>query len=452
MTQRPSAAELWPVLPEPVRAKLLAYGHKYWEQVYHDVALQNQNWIPLRSPVATHAAYDEMNRVTQQVSRLVLECCRRRARTAGELRELLGVPEGRIQLLDDSEPLTGRLINAIRSDLLLERGVPRMVECNVESALGGVLDADGVIKRWMDVYVDEPMFRDLKAAAPPSAVDARFDAIRADVGPGQVTAMLFTAGGGYPGADRPNYMINRLQPFADRGRELGVDLVVYPVEWLEQDAEGRLVAGELTLDAVWRMFVPPYVNDSPGMAAVRAAHEAGTFRMYLPSAVWLLSNKTIFAWLWDDLDSLPDEDAEVIRAHIPRTWVYGGELRQRAIEDRERLVLKPTDDYGGHGVFIGPLTSDEDWVTALDAATGPHIIQELIEADPLTMQFLQPATGDVVEADVSYCVSTYLFDRIPAGVFTRFSPPGAGGVVNLTQGALTGGLLLVDETELKRWT
>jgi hypothetical protein len=452
MTQRPSAAELWPVLPEPVRAKLLAYGHKHWEQVYFDVALQNQNWIPLRSPVATHAAYDEMNRVTQQVSRLVLECCRRRARTAGELRELLGVPEGRIQLLDDSEPLTGRLINAIRSDLLLERGVPRMVECNVESALGGVLDADGVIKRWMEAYAEEPMFRDLRAAAPPSAIDARFDAIRADVGPGKVTAMLFTAGGGYPGADRPTYMINRLQPFADRGRELGVDLVVYPVEWIEQDAQGRLKAGDLTLDAVWRMFVPPYVNDSPGMAAVRTAHEAGTFRMYLPSAVWLLSNKTIFAWLWDDLDSLPDEDAEVIRAHIPRTWVYGPELRQRAIDDRERLVLKPTDDYGGHGVFIGPLTSDEDWVTALDAATGPHIVQELIEADPLTMQFLQPATGDVVEAEVSYCVSTYLFDRIPAGVFTRFSPPGAGGVVNLTQGALTGGLLLVDETELKRWT
>ncbi|MEV6288199.1 hypothetical protein [Kribbella sp. NPDC051770] len=452
MTARPSAAELWPELPEPVRAKLLAYGHKYAEQVYDDVALQNQNWIPLRSPVATHAAYAEMNRVTQQVSRLVLECCRRRARTAGELRKVLGVAEGRIQLLDDNEPLTGRLINAIRSDLLLERGVPRMVECNVESALGGVLDADGVIKRWMDVYVGEQMFRDLKAAAPPSAVDARFDAIRADVGAGKVTAMLFTAGGGYPGADRPNYMINRLQPFADRGRELGVDLVVYPIEWLEQDADGRLVAGELTLDAVWRMYVPTYVNDSPGLAAVHAAHHAGTVRTYLPSAVWLLSNKTIFAWLWEDVDSLPAEDAEVIRAHIPRTWVYGPELRQRAIDHRERLVLKPTDDYGGHGVFIGPLTSDEDWVAALDAATGPHIVQELIEADPLTMQFLQPATGDVVEADVSYCVSTYLFDRIPAGVFTRFSPPGAGGVVNLTQGALTGGLLLVDETELNRWT
>ena len=51
MTERPSAAELWPVLPVAVREKLLAYGHKYWQQVYEDVALQNQNWIPLRSPV-----------------------------------------------------------------------------------------------------------------------------------------------------------------------------------------------------------------------------------------------------------------------------------------------------------------------------------------------------------------------------------------------------------------
>jgi hypothetical protein len=447
LTIRPSAAELWPVLPEIVREKLLAYGHKYWQQVYDDVALQNQDWIPLRSPVGTHAGYAEMNRITQRVSQLVLDACRRRARTAGELREVLGVPDDRIQLLNDSEPLTGRLINAIRSDLLLERGVPRMVECNVESALGGVLDADGVIKRWMEVYRDEPLFTAMGAAAPPSAVDARFDAIRADVGPGKVTGMIYTSGGGYPGADNAAYMINRLMPFADRGRELGVDLIVYPVEWIVQDEDGRLKAGDRTLDAVWRMFVPPFVSDSAGMAALRAANEAGKFRMFLPAAVWLLSNKTIFAWLWDDLDQLPDEDAEIVRAHIPRTWIYGPELRQRTIDDRERLVFKPTDDYGGHGVFIGPRTSPEDWLAAVDGATGPHIIQELIEADELTMQFLKPESGEVVEADVSYCVSTYLFDRIPAGVFTRFSPPGAGGVVNLTQGALTGGLLLVNVGE-----
>lgn len=393
MTERPSAAELWPVLSEGVRDKLLAYGHKHWQQVYEDVALQNQNWIPLRSPVATRAGYDEMNRITQRVSQLVLDACRRRARTAGELRQVLQVPADRIQLLDDTEPLTGRLINAIRSDLLLEQGVPRMVECNVESALGGVLDADGVIKRWMDVYAGEPLFRAIGAAAPPSAVDARYDAIRSDVGPGKVTAMLFTAGGGYPGADRPNYMINRLKPFADRGRELGVDLVVYPVEWVEQDADGRIEGGEQTIDAVWRMFVPPFVNDSPGLQALRLANQAGTFRMYLPTAVWLLSNKTIFAWLWADLDELPEEDAEIVRAHIPRTWIYGPELRQRTINEREHLVFKPTDDYGGHGVFIGPQTSPEAWAEALDAAEGPHIIQELIEADPLTMQFLKPETG-----------------------------------------------------------
>lgn len=440
---RPFAAELWPVLPEAVREKLLAYGHKYWQQVYDDVALQNQNWIPLRSPVGTHAGYAELNRITARVSQLVLDACRRRARTAGELRAVLEVPDDRIQLIDDSEPLTGRLINAIRSDLLLERGVPRMVECNVESALGGVLDADGVIKRWMEVYRDEPMFTAMDAAAPPSAVDGRFDAIRADVGPGKVTGMIYTSEGGYPGADDATYMINRLRPFADRGRELGVDLLVYPVEWLEPDADGRLKAGDRTLDAVWRMFVPTFVSDSDGMKALHAANAAGTFRMYLPTAVWLLSNKTIFAWLWEDVEQLPAEDAEIVRAHIPRTWVYRPGMRQRAIDERERLVFKPTDDYGGHGVFIGPLTSPEDWIAAIDGAEGPHILQELIEADPLTMQFLKPETGEVVEADVSYCVSTYLFDRIPAGVFTRFSPPGAGGVVNLTQGALTGGLLLV---------
>lgn len=447
MTARRPVAEVWAQLPGQVRDQLLAYGHKSWQTVYEGVALHSQQWIPLRPPVVTHSGYAELNRVTQQMTRMVLAACRRRARTAGELREVLGVPAGQIDLLDESEPLTGRLMGSIRSDLLLDNGVPRFVECNVESAVGGVRDSDGTIARWMEAYAGDPVLTAAGIAAPPSAVDARFDAMRADLGAGASVAMLFTAGGGYPGADRPNELIRLLQPFADRGKELGVDIIVYPVEWVERDADGRLRAGDRTLDAVLRMYTPRFVKDSAGLDAVRAAALAGQVRLYLPSATWLLSNKTVFTWLWDDIEDLPPEDAELVRRSVPRTGLLSPGLLDRAVRDREQLVLKPTDEYGGHGVVLGPRTTPEDWRAALDAAlaAGPHLLQELIAADPLTMQFLRPDTGEAVEADVSYCVSTYLFDGIPAGGFSRFSPPGAGGVVNLTQGALTGGLLLVNE-------
>jgi len=75
------------------------------------------------------------------------------------------------------------------------------------------------------------------------------------------------------------------------------------------------------------------------------------------------------------------------------------------------------------------------------------VLQQHIAADPLTMQFLDLATDEVLTAEVPFCIATYLFAGRSAGAYTRFSPPGAGGVVNLHQGALTSGLLLVDDGE-----
>ena len=48
-------------------------------------------------------------------------------------------------------------------------------------------------------------------------------------------------------------------------------------------------------------------------------------------------------------------------------------------ENRERLVLKPNDDYGGHGIVLGWLVSDDEWTAAVQTAlTRPHVVQERI--------------------------------------------------------------------------
>jgi glutathionylspermidine synthase len=447
MTPRREVAEVWPRLPAEVRDRMLAYGHKSWHAVYEGVRLANQDWIPLRPPVLTHAGYAELSRVTEQMSRMVLAACRRRARTAGQLREALGVPPGELDLLDESEPLTGRLMSAVRSDVLLERGVPRFVEFNVGSALGGVRDSEGTVARWLQAYAEDPVLRAAGVAGPPSATDARFDALRAFVGPRARVAMLFNVGGGSPLSDRPHDMMRLLQSFVERGNELGVDICVYPLQWVERDAEGRLRAGDRTIDAVLRMYAARSEADDPGRAAVRAAVDDGSVLMYLPTATSLLGNKTIFSWLWEDLAEMTAEDAELVRQSVPRTERLCPDLVERAVRDQQRLVLKPTDEFGGRGVVLGPEVTPQEWRAALTHAlgAGPHLLQELVAAEPLTMQFVRPVTGETVEAKVPYCVASYVFDGIPAGGFSRFLPPGAGGVVNLTQGALTGGLLLVDE-------
>lgn len=48
-------------------------------------------------------------------------------------------------------------------------------------------------------------------------------------------------------------------------------------------------------------------------------------------------------------------------------------------EQRERLVLKPSDAYGGEGVVLGWKTGQTEWAAAVTAALGsPHIVQERV--------------------------------------------------------------------------
>ncbi|NWG20954.1 MAG: hypothetical protein HXY39_11620 [Chloroflexi bacterium] len=102
----------------------------------------------------------------------------------------------------------------------------------------------------------------------------------------------------------------------------------------------------------------------------------------------------LIMWLLSDEDGpaahlLDAESAMAVARHVPWTRLvrrgatrYRGEridLLEFARRNRERLVLKPNDDYGGKGVLLGWETSAHDWEGALDAALGqPHVLQERV--------------------------------------------------------------------------
>ena len=51
--------------------------------------------------------------------------------------------------------------------------------------------------------------------------------------------------------------------------------------------------------------------------------------------------------------------------------------------NRERLVMKPNDEYGGKGVFIGWEMSDAEWAAALaEALRSSYVVQEKVETRP----------------------------------------------------------------------
>ncbi|GAB1510473.1 hypothetical protein [Actinophytocola sp. KF-1] len=432
----------WEGLDEDVRTAMIERGRANWAGIYEGVATKNKQWRPLRSPVMTRAAYDELTSLTARLAGLVLDACRRRASTVGELRERLGVPAGLIEFLDESAPLTDDLIVAVRPDVLMSGGVPKFVECNVDSALGGAFDSDGIARRFLAAYAGLPV----SLSVPESAVDTRFHAMRAQLGlaSGATSVILFHMGSDYPDTQDGHTLIKLLEPVRDRGRAAGLDVVVYPLEWLTF-SDGRLWAGETALDSVLRMFIPQDVPHGDGYDALVAALRAGATRMFTPSATWLLANKATFAWLWEDVDALSPSDAELVRAHVPRTRLVETGVDGR----REDLVLKPTGTYGGSGVVVGREVTDEQWASALRAAVaaGGHLLQEYVPVDRLDMRFVEMATGEERSAEVPYCVAPYLFGGHAAGAYLRFAVPDAasGSIVNLGQGALTSGLLLTDD-------
>lgn len=105
----------------------------------------------------------------------------------------------------------------------------------------------------------------------------------------------------------------------------------------------------------------------------------------------LLHKKSLFALLSDEQfqgDLTPEERAAVER-HIPWTRVVapghttyqGGQIDLLAFTraNRERLLLKPNDEYGGKGITIGWEVSADEWDAALRAALeSPFVVQEKV--------------------------------------------------------------------------
>lgn len=167
---------------------------------------------------------------------------------------------------------------------------------------------------------------------------------------------------------------------------------------------------------------------------------ANTFRCKLPH------KKAFFAVLTDPAHSTLFSDAEraVIRAHVPWTRLVADVTAERsgvraplleiARREREQLVLKPNDEYGGKGVLLGWESTSAAWDAALQAALqdppGSWIVQERIAVRrEIFPQF--DDEGRVTMRDMLVDLAPYLFRGRVGGYLTRLS---ATGLANVTSG------------------
>jgi hypothetical protein len=227
--------------------------------------------------------------------------------------------------------------------------------------------------------------------------------------------------------------------FHDRGFHC---VIVDPAEC--EYSGGRLVARGEPVDLIYkRVLINELVErgglDHPVIRAVKdgAVCLANGFRCKL------LHKKASLAVLSDERNGHlygPEERAAIAR-HVPwtrvveprRTVCHGRavDLLEFAAAHRERLVLKPNDDYGGKGVVLGWETGLDAWEAALETALHePHIVQERIELPVEPYPAL--ADGGVELADRIVDTAPFVFNGAQVdGCLTRIS---TASLVNVTAG------------------
>ena len=437
----------WETLPDQAQEQILACGVRSWARVHEKVPSYNQTWRPLRPVIMTSSMFGALHELSVRIAELILQACQRRADTAGDLRQALGVPAGRIRLLDENEPLTEDLLISCRPDVLFSGGVPKFVEFNIDGALGGAFDSDNLAAGFDAQYRAEGITELAGLYPPPSAVDGRLRTVAAWLATAEDrrVAMVMDWNVGHAGPADPRDFLDFLQPVCARAALAGFELIPYWVHWLEADDRRRLLVDGQPISNVLRMFVPDTVPPGPGVDALERVVRAGAVRCFTSAATWLLTNKLTLAWLWQDLPKLPDRDAELVRAHIPATTLLTAAEVRQAVARRPELVLKPGDGSSGRDVLLGRDTEPEQWQQAIEGAVadGGFLLQELIACDPLPMDFVDITTGDVVSQAVPCCFGPFLFGGKQCGGYLRMGYPGGGSVMNVGMGALVNGLAIL---------
>lgn len=445
--------DYWHELPQAAKDKVLAAGEEDWQKVFSGVLTFNKSWRPLRPVMIHQATYEALGAVMDRLLQLLLETGMRRATTAGELRKLLGTPDGLIEYLDDDEVLGEHLIQSGRPDILISGGVPKFVEFNIGSEAGCVWDTERVSTRFLSMFTEHGLETldgtdgPVRVTAPPSPVDGRYRAIIDTLGlqPGDRLTTVLRTEGDYPGSDNLPAIVRSLDPYIERGKAFGIDGDVAPLVWLEPGEDGELLNQGRPVEAVFRLFVCTDMPQIPGQAALKAAVESGRSKLFTSSAGWLLANKLVLAWLWDDLDLLSEEDRQLVRRHVPRSRIITASMLNEAIAEQASLVLKPADDYGGAGVLVGHETDPGAWRDGLEEAIlrGGWLLQDYVRPDRLTMDFTHIVTGERLQVDVPYSVGPYTFGREAYGCFLRVGCHEQGEVLNLKRAIHVTGPLLV---------
>jgi glutathionylspermidine synthase len=213
-----------------------------------------------------------------------------------------------------------------------------------------------------------------------------------------------------------------------------------------------LSAGDFRIDVLYkRVVIHEFLERCDENHPLARAYADGRICMVNSFRTKIAHKKAGFAILSDPQYAhlFTPEEIEVFQHHIPwtrrvvrgRTTFDGEELDLISLieQKRERLVLKPNDDYGGHGVFLGWETRPDEWQRAIALALErPYVVQERASIKRVSM----PTFSDRVRMEEMFVdFNPFLFHNEPEGALIRLS---SSSLLNVTAGGGQTALLVLE--------
>ncbi len=233
-------------------------------------------------------------------------------------------------------------------------------------------------------------------------------------------------------ADVPT--VKEFELFREFFEKSGYPSVICTPQELEFSNNRLSVSGQ-EIDIVYkRLLVNEYLPIIEEYPALLDAYRAGAICMVNSFRSKLIHKKALFAVLTDPKHAglFSPSELDAIKAHVPWTRVVRDErtdyfgrdvnLLDFIRADGERLVLKPNDDYGGHGITIGWNVDQRGWDEAINnaLADGDYLVQERVPTARETFPALTD-DGRVEFAEQLVDLDPLLFNGKVGSAFTRLS-------------------------------
>jgi hypothetical protein len=218
-------------------------------------------------------------------------------------------------------------------------------------------------------------------------------------------------------------------------------------------SDNKLRCGDFRIDLVYkRILVHEFLGRYDETHPLTRAYINHDVCLVNPFRCKILHKKASFEMLTDQRNEewFSRTEREAIRRSVPWTRrFFHRKTDRQGVEidllkfvsaNRASLVLKPNDDYGGRGVFIGPRLNEAEWERAIATGlAGDYVVQDAIDLQPEQFPVFNETDWSLQPMFVD--TNPFLFRGKVCGAMVRLS---SSPIVNVTSGGGETGFFVIE--------